>query len=85
MKKETRAAETAGPAWTDKATALPVYAVVALTLSFLWVSDLVEVSFESGMSLLLNTLLVTGVSAWGAALALRGYLYSGLPAMLYAG
>ena len=86
MKKETRAAETAGPAWTDKATALPVYAVVALTLSFVWFSDLVEVSFESrGMSLLLNTLLVTGVSAWGAALALRGYLYSGLPAMLYAG
>ena len=86
MKKETRAAETAGPAWTDKATALPVYAVVALTLSFVWFSDLVEVSFESrGMSLLLNTLLVTGVSAWGAALALRGYLYSGLSTMLYAG
>ena len=86
MKKETRAAETAGPVWTDKATALPVYAVVALTLSLVWFNDLVEVSFESRvMALVLNTLPVTGVSAWVAALAVRGYLYSGLPAMLYAG
>ena len=86
MKNETRAVETTGPVWTHKATALPVYAVVALTLSLVWFSDLVEVSFESRvMALVLNTLLVTGVSAWVAALAVRGYLYSGLPAMLYAG
>ena len=86
MKKETRAAETAGPVWTDRATGLPVYAVVALTLSLVWFRDLVEVSFESRvMALVLNTLLVTGASAWVAALAVRGYLYSGLPAMLYAG
>ena len=45
-----------------------------------------EANFESRvLALVLNTLLVTGVSAWVAALAARGYLYSGLPAMLYAG
>ncbi len=86
MKIETRAAEPVVPAWTDRMTALPVYAVVALTLVFIWFSGFVEVSYENRvMSLLLNTLLVTGVSAWGATLALRGYLASGLPEMLYAG
>ena len=65
---------------------LPVFAVAALTLVFIWSIGLVEVSFENRVvTLLLNTLLVTGVSAWVATLALRGYLASGLPEMLYAG
>ena len=45
-----------------------------------------DVSYENpALTLLLNTLVVAGVSAWVAALALRGYLASGLPEMLYAG
>ena len=83
---EKRLSETVVPAWVDRVAALPVYAVAALTVVFIWFSGLVEVSYENRvMTLLLNTLLVTGVSAWGAALALRGYLASGLPEMLYAG
>ena len=83
---EKRLSETVGPAWVDRVAALPVYTVAALTLVFIWFSGLVEVSFENRvMALLLNTLLVTGVSAWVATLALRGYLASGLPEMLYAG
>jgi PAS domain S-box-containing protein len=67
-------------------TALPVYAVGALILVFIWFSGLVDVSYENPvMTLLLNTLVVTSISAWVATLALRGYLASGLPEMLYAG
>jgi len=46
----------------------------------------VEVSYEHvGLLLLLNSLLVTGVSAWVAALAFRGYMASGLAEMRHAG
>ena len=86
MKIATRAAEPDFLAWADRMVALPVYAIAASIFVFVWFSGFVEVSYENRvMSLLLNTLLVTGVSAWAATLALRGYLASGLPEMLYAG
>ena len=86
MKIDTRPGETGGPAWTDRMVTLPVYAIAVSIFVFVWFSGFVEVSYENRvMSLLLNTLLVTGVSAWAATLALRGYLACGLPEMLYAG
>jgi len=74
------------PAWLGRAAALPVYAVLTLTLVLIWFSSMVEISHESRlMTMLLNTSLVTGISAVGAWLAVRGYLLGGLPELLYAG
>jgi PAS domain S-box-containing protein len=55
-------------------------------LVLIWFSGLVEVSYESPMAaLLLNLVSITGVSAAGVWLAVRGYLASGLSVLLYAG
>ena len=86
MRTETALSQTGGRAWAGRAAALPVYAVAASTLVLIWFSGLVEVSYESRMMVvLLNMVPVTGVSAAGAWLAMRGYLASGLPVLLYAG
>jgi PAS domain S-box-containing protein len=86
VKTEIATAKSIPPGFAWRWLVLPVFAVAALTLVFIWSIGLVEVSFENRVvTLLLNTLLVTGVSAWVATLALRGYLASGLPEMLYAG
>ncbi len=74
------------PAWLGRAAALPVYAVLTLTLVLIWFSSMVEISHESRlMTMLLNTSLVTGISSVGAWLAVRGYLLGGLPELLHAG
>jgi PAS domain S-box-containing protein len=74
------------PAWLNRAAALPIYAVLALTLSLIWFSDPVRVSHENRMlALLLYTLPITGVSVAGAWLAVRGYLAGGPQALLYSG
>jgi PAS domain S-box-containing protein len=86
MKIEKRSVGFLGPTWLERAAALPVYAALALTLALIWFSSMVEVSHESRlMTMLLNTSLVTGISAVGAWLAIRGYLASGLPELLHAG
>ena len=86
MKTETAPAQTVRPAWIGRAAVQPVYAFAASTLVMIWFSSLVEASYESQMAaLLLNLVSVTGVSAAGVWLAVRGYLASGLPVLLYAG
>ncbi len=86
MSIDTGPARSIVPTWAGRAATLPVYVFAASTLVFIWFSGLVEVSYENPlMTMLVNTLLVTGVSAGGAWLAVNGYLASGLPELLYAG
>jgi len=86
VKIETDSTGIFGPAWLERAAALPVYATFASTWVLIWFSGLVEVSYENRtIALLLSLLLVASVSATAAWLAFRGYLASGLPELLYAG
>jgi PAS domain S-box-containing protein len=86
VKTETVTVKNTSSGFARGGIALPVYAVAALTVVFIWFGGLVDVSYENrSLTLLLNTLLVTGVSVLGAVLVFRGYIASGLPGLLYAG
>lgn len=86
MKTETATATIVPPGFAWGWMALPVFAVAASTVVFIQFSSLVEVSHENGLlTLLLNTLIVTIVSVWGAALGFRAYVASGRSELLLAG
>ena len=86
VKTETATAKSVPPGLAWRWMIFPAYAVAALTVIFIRFSSLVEVSHENGLlALLLNTLLVTGVSAWGAVLGFRGYVASGRSELVWAG
>ena len=86
MNAQTDSTNPTGPGWSASVMAMPVYVAAALTLGFIWVPGFVGISYENReLLLLLNSLLVTGVSAVVATLAFRGYMASGLSEMLYAG
>jgi hypothetical protein len=85
MTIEKQPAKAFRPAWLRRVLVLPVYVMLALTLSLIWFSGLVEVSHEDGLTVvLLNTLLITSLSLPAAWLAGRGYLASGRIEMLSA-
>ncbi|MGE5255154.1 MAG: PAS domain S-box protein [Hyphomicrobiales bacterium] len=86
MNANTNSMKAMRPGGSGRSAAAPIYAIAALTLGFIWIPGFMDVSYEHrGVLLFLYALLVTGVSAWAAALAYRGYMASGLAEMLYAG